>query len=221
MKILKYIMFSVLLAGLTATVQAQNKWESAIRNFEKQDSSARPAPGGILFTGSSSIAKWTDIQSYFPGYRVINRGFGGSEFSDLLYYADRVIMPYKPSKIFIYEGDNDLAAGKKVPEIMQQARDLREKIGKALPGVPVAFISAKPSIARWELREAYESLNAELKKYAEATLLTMYADVWTPMLDRSGKPLPLFVQDNLHMTPEGYRIWQKVMLDLLPAGRKD
>ncbi len=221
MKILKYIVFSVLLGSLTAAAQEQNKWEATIRNFERQDSVARPAPGGILFTGSSSIAKWTSIQHYFPEYRVINRGFGGSEFSDLLYYADRVIMPYSPSKVFIYEGDNDLAAGKKVPEIMRQARTLREKIGKALPGVPVVFISAKPSIARWALRDGYESLNAELKKYADATPLTMYADVWTPMLDGSGQPLPVFVQDNLHMTPEGYRIWQKALLDLLPAERKD
>ena len=219
---LRCLMFSaILLGGLSAAAQEQNKWESAIRNFERQDSVSRPETGGILFTGSSSIAMWKDIQSYFPGYRVINRGFGGSEFSDLLFYADRVILPYKPSKIFIYEGDNDLAAGKDISLIMRQAKTLREKIAKALPRVPVVFIAAKPSIARWQLREKYESLNAELKRYADQAPLTMYADVWTPMLEKSGKPKPVFLQDDLHMTAEGYRIWQKVMLDLLPPAKKD
>lgn len=83
---LRCLMFSaILLGGLSAAAQEQNKWEPTIRKFESQDSVSRPEAGGILFTGSSSIAMWKDIQSYFPGYRVINRGFGGSEFSDLLF----------------------------------------------------------------------------------------------------------------------------------------
>jgi lysophospholipase L1-like esterase len=71
------------------------------------------------------------------------------------------------------------------------------------------------------LREKYQRLNKALREYTDATPLTMFADVWTPMLDKSGKPLPVFLEDNLHMTAEGYRIWQKVLREYIPANIKD
>ncbi|HEY0898381.1 MAG TPA: GDSL-type esterase/lipase family protein [Sphingobacteriaceae bacterium] len=218
----KYLIISCLLLWvLPAAAQLTNKWEPSIRLFEKQDAAQKPGEGAILFVGSSSIAKWTDIHAYFPNYRVLNRGFGGSEFSDLLHYADRVILPYKPSKIFIYEGDNDVASGKSPALIFAQAVKLREIIRKALPGVPVVFISVKPSIARWHLKADFEAVNEKLKRYARRKSLTMYADVWTPMLDGSGKVLPVFLADDLHMTAAGYKIWQKALSPYMPPAKKD
>lgn len=222
MKNRKYLIISCLLFWvLPVAAQLPNKWEQSILQFEKKDAAENPKEGAILFVGSSSIAKWTDIQSYFPNYRVINRGFGGSEFSDLLHYANRVILPYKPSKIFIYEGDNDVASGKSPGLIFSQAVRLREIIRRALPAVPVVFISVKPSIARWHMKDDFLTVNQKLKRYARKKSLTMYADVWTPMLDASGKVLPVFLADDLHMTAEGYKIWQKALSPYMPATKKD
>jgi hypothetical protein len=41
---------------------------------------------------------------------IIKRGFGGSLLSDSEHFADRIIIPYKPKRVFVYAGDNDLAA---------------------------------------------------------------------------------------------------------------
>ncbi|MNL22610.1 hypothetical protein D3C87_1439630 [compost metagenome] len=143
---------------------------------------------------------------------MINRGFGGSKFEDLLYFSDRVIMPYKPAKIFIYEGDNDISAKVDIPLILERAKTLRKKIARELPGVPVVFISVKPSVARWYLKDKFETFNKELKKYASKEKLTAFADVWTPMLDANGEVFKdVFLKDNLHMKPNGYQIWQKAL----------
>src|SRR5690606_38372838 len=117
-----------------------------------------------------------------------------------------------PSKIVIYEGDNDIAAGESAKDILKEAKKLRRMIKKELPGVPVVFIPAKPSIARWELKEKYEVFNEKLKNYAEEEELTMFADVYSAMLDDSGMVYKhIFIEDNLHMNAEGYKIWQSVL----------
>jgi lysophospholipase L1-like esterase len=207
----------LMILGTAASVAAQEKgperWEETIRKFEMKDKEMKPEPGAILFVGSSSIAKWQDVGEYFPEARVINRGFGGTQFEDVIYYADRVIYPYQPSKIFIYEGDNDIGTGDSPKSVLKEAKKLRKMIAKNLgKEVSVIFISHKPSVARWNLKEKYEEANALLKKYADKKPYTEFADVWTPALDENGMVFKhIFVQDNLHMNADGYKIWQKVL----------
>lgn len=198
--------------------QDPTRFESAIQKFEAMDKANPVEPGAVLFVGSSSIVGWKDVAEQFPNYPVLNRGFGGSQFSDLLYYADRVIFPYQPSKIFVYEGDNDISAGKSTKTILKEAKKLRKRIKKKLgAAVPVIFISPKPSVARWNLKKEYEVTNAALKAYTEKTANTEYADVWTPAIGADGKVFThIFVEDNLHMNAEGYKIWKAVIKTFLP-----
>jgi lysophospholipase L1-like esterase len=211
------ILFSALALPLLAQKEGPERWEKTIREFEKADRANPPQPGGVLFTGSSSIALWKDIASYFPEHRVLNRGFGGSNFSDLLYYAERVIMPYQPTKIFIYEGDNDITQGDSPDQILANARQLRTLIREKLGDTPVVFISPKPSVARWQFKETYEAVNRALKAYAESEPNTEFADVWTPALDNDGNvKKDIFVKDNLHLNAKGYEIWQQVLSKYLP-----
>lgn len=187
-------------------------FQKDIKDFDQRDTIENVHTGSNLFVGSSSITYWKDIASYFPESYVINRGFGGSKFEDLLHYADRVIMPYKPARIFIYEGDNDIASNVDTETIISQAKSLREKIADAFPSVMVVFIAAKPSVARWPMKDKYIAVNKALKEYAEQEKLTAFADVWTPMLDEKGVVLTdVFLKDNLHMKANGYEIWRKVL----------
>src|SRR4051812_34351128 len=61
---------------------------SEIEQFEKQDSIAFPPKNAIEFIGSSSIRLWNNINSYFPGFTIIQRGFGGSGLTDLSNYIN-------------------------------------------------------------------------------------------------------------------------------------
>ena len=68
------------------------RWESAIAEFEAEDRANPPAEDGIIFLGSSSIRMW-DVKKWFPGLPVVNRGFGGSQIADSLFYAERIVVP--------------------------------------------------------------------------------------------------------------------------------
>jgi lysophospholipase L1-like esterase len=205
------IIFSGYVYPSGAQVPDPLKWEESVLKFEKQDKEVTPPQNANLFTGSSSITIW-NMTDYFPEHKVLNRGFGGSQFSDLLYYLDRVVIPYKPAKVFIYEGDNDIAAGEDPKAILKEAKKIRKIIARKLRGVPVVFISIKPSIARWKFKAQCEALNGDLKRYAKRARRTEYVDVWSPMLDETGNVFAhVFREDGLHMNDAGYKIWQSVL----------
>lgn len=208
--LLLFLLFST---PLLAQQADPTRFESTIEEFEAADRENPVPEGVVLFTGSSSVRFWESLADDFPDYRVLNRGFGGSEFSDLIHYADRVIYPYQPSVIFIYEGDNDINAGDTPQEVLEQARELRGMIATALgDSTPVVFISPKPSVARWQLKEQYEAANALLEDYAGDTPHTYFADVWTPSLQANGEVRDdIFIEDDLHMNAKGYAIWRGVI----------
>lgn len=164
----------------------------------------------VLFTGSSSVRMWKDLATDFPDHQIVNTGFGGSHASDLLYYIDELILDYNPKKVFIYEGDNDIAAEKSIQKIIETINLIVTQIQLNLPETEIILISAKPSVARWELAEKYMALNQEMKTYSVVKENVSYADIWTGMLGKDKKPLPdIFLEDNLHMNREGYDIWKE------------
>jgi len=197
---------------LTHGQQTDAAFGEEIRAFRKQDSLALPSGRPILFIGSSSFRLWKDVQDYFPGHPILNRGFGGSTLSDLIYYAKDIIMPYEVRQVVIYCGENDLAsADSAAPElVLSRFEQLFNLVRAYHPGVPVVYISIKPSPSRQHLLPRMESANRLISQYLSRQSRTVFVDVFSKMLDAEGKPDPhLFIEDNLHMNAAGYAIWQK------------
>jgi lysophospholipase L1-like esterase len=185
-----------------------------IQRFKTQDSIQFPPKNTILFIGSSSFTKWTDVQNYFPGYTIINRGFGGSSLPDLIRYAGDIIFPYKPRQVVIYCGDNDLAASDTVSAqtVFNRFQQLFAMIREKLPATSVAFVSIKPSPSRQRLMPKMREANLLIKKFLKQKKNTAFIDVYHKMLTKDGTPLKdIFLEDDLHMNAKGYAIWQKVM----------
>lgn len=208
----KIIALILIVFGAVFNLQAQDPTRFA-QQIEEILTSQQDAPASpIIFTGSSSVRMWKSLATDFPNHPVLNRGFGGSQMSDLLYYLDRLVIADQPKQVFIYEGDNDISAGKSNKEILKDFKEGYKRIRKALPDTEIVLISPKPSIARWELRSQYETLNAALAKWAGKKKNLRFADVWVPMLNAQGEPMPdIFIQDNLHMNAKGYAIWREVI----------
>ncbi|MDG2534631.1 SGNH/GDSL hydrolase family protein [Sphingomonas sp. HITSZ_GF] len=180
-----------------------------IAAFEARDALAKPARGGILFLGSSSIRMWTDLAHDFPGLNVINRGFGGSTIPDSVRYVDRIVTPYAPKTIVFYAGDNDLGAGHTPDEVFADFQALVTKVHAKLPTTRILFVSIKPSISRWQLIDGIRATNALVRDYVASDPTLGYVDIFPAMLGRDGKPRPeLYRQDGLHMTRAGYDIWR-------------
>lgn len=209
-------MLFILIALLASFhLKAQPRFSKEIQVFLKADSISVPAKGQILFVGSSSFTFWKDVHDYFPGYAILNRGFGGSTLRDLIRYADSVIIPYQPKQIIIYCGENDLAdsVGTQPQQVLQRFQALMSIIRKTLgKKVPVVFVSIKPSPSRWKLEPAFVKTNELIKTWLGKDKRATYIDVHQAMLLPDGNVNPeLFIKDNLHMNAKGYAIWQKII----------
>lgn len=197
-----------------SSLMAQDPFAGEIAAFKKQDSVQPPPQGAILFVGSSSFRKWVDVQKDFPGYPIINRGFGGSTLPDVIRYAGDIIFPYHPRQIVVYCGDNDLAASDTVTAQMVYTRFLQlyRMIRSSLKQVDVLYVSIKPSPSREKLMPRMEAANRLIRDFLRGQSHAAFADVYHKMLDKADHPIgDLFLEDNLHMNQKGYAIWQHVI----------
>ncbi len=195
----------------TPPVVDEPRWEKSIRAFEHQDAENAPPKGEILFIGSSSIVMWKTDED-FPDLNIINRGFGGSQTSDSVQYADRIAIPYAPRLVVLYAGDNDIAAGKFPEEVFEDTKTFFALIHHALPETRILYIAIKPSISRWNRVEKMRATNSLVRAYTETDTRLQFVDVDTPMLGEDGQPrAELFLDDGLHLTREGYDLWNAII----------
>lgn len=213
-----YFMFYILYWPVKFGLQAQ-PFKQEIVQFQKSDSIVMPPKGQIVFAGSSSFTKWKDVAMYFPGYPIINRGFGGATLVDLIYYVDEAIIKYQPKKVFIYCGENDIADVDTVSPatVFNRFKTLHTILLKKLPrATKIVFVSLKPSIARWHLESKFMEANQLIQSYIATQKNIQYLDVHALMLDENKEVLKdIFIADKLHLNPKGYLIWQKAFAPYL------
>lgn len=192
-------------------------FEKAIVQFEETDSIEFPPKESVVVIGSSSIRAWhTTISEDLAPLTIIPRGFGGSNMNDVSYYANRIILPYEPRAVVIYEGDNDIAQGMSPSRIVTTFNKLIKSIHNELPKCRIYFLSIKPSISRWNLWEDMQKTNKLIEKECSKNVLLTYVDVASPMLNENGLPRKdIFLEDNLHMNSVGYNIWKNVLKPIL------
>ena len=191
--------------------KTENRWEPKILQFEAMDRRQFPPQDGILFVGSSSIVGW-DLAKCFPDLPAINRGFGGSQISDSVTYAGRIVLPYRPKIIVFYAGDNDVAAGKSPRQVLADYREFVAKVHQGLPETRIVYIAIKPSIRRWKLVDKMREANALIEAVAAKDGRLTFVDVDKPMIGDDGKPRgEIFKPDGLHLNPEGYRLWSDLV----------
>lgn len=205
---------SLCISVFTLKIFAQQPFETDIRAFKVEDNLHKPPQHAILFVGSSSFTKWKDVQSYFPGYTIINRGFGGSALPDVIRYANDIIFPYNPKQIVIYCGENDFAADSTLPAetVFERFKTLYGMIRAKMKTVPVDFISIKPSPSRRQYWTKMIEANAMIKDYISKQSNASFINVYDLMLNSHNEPKPeIFLSDSLHMNKNGYAIWQKAI----------
>ena len=203
--------------GLQAGAQASTNWyEKSMAAFAAEDRTNPPPAGAILLVGDSQFRKWKMVQSDLPGYKIINRGFGGSMMSELLVCMDRIVLPYHPRMIVVCEGGNDLQSGRTPEELLADVKTFVKRVREVMPNVPIVFSGLTPSPARWSGRDVRLRFNALLKPYLATGKNLIYLDLFDAYLGPDGKPdETLFLDDKLHNSPKGYAVRARLMRPVL------
>ena len=131
----------LLAVAVVAKEPDPQRWESAIAKFEKEDAAAPPPKGGVVFTGSSSIAGWKELDKYFPEHKVLNRGFGGSTLPDVNHFVERTVIKHEPRIVVLFCGGNDMAGGRSPQQVFADFRTFYRTVQAKLPETRVVYLS--------------------------------------------------------------------------------
>ncbi len=212
----KAIIFTILFisaGSIFAQYPRASLWTSAMSSFAAQDAANGIQKDVVLFVGSSTFTMWNSLQTDFPKSKVLNRAFGGSMMTDLIYFFNQVVAPYNPRQVVIYEGDNDLFETTKTPDnFMEDVITMARLINIYFPNAEILLVSIKPSPSRIASFPKYLTANGLMKSYAEKNAHIKYLDTWTPMLKQDGTPeTSYFLADMLHMNASGYALWKSIL----------
>jgi hypothetical protein len=211
----KILLFFIGIALTTQGCAQQSfPFENEIRAFKYQDSLNFPKPDGILFIGSSSIRKWTDLEQRFPNEPIIRRGVGGCFLWQVVdFYTPYILFPYHPRKIFIYAGENDIGSGKSGQFVESEFEELWGMIHDKLPQAEIYFMAIKPSPVRMQYFAEVDKANALIKAWLKDKPRSYFIDV-ASVIYKPGTTVPdssLFQSDYLHLNNKGYDKWQQVL----------
>lgn len=169
----------------------------------------------LWFVGSSSIRRWDSLERDMAPWIAHNRGINDATFDEILpRFANVDPTTPRPDAIILYAGENDLARGHPVRQIVHQLAQFLEMRSELLGDVPVLVLSAKPSPGRWHLFPDQKLLNAAAIRLLPHMPDTHYIDITTPLL-KDGKLGDNYQADRVHMNEAGYRIWADVVRDEL------
>ncbi len=193
--------------------------EQMVRDFHVWNTEA--FKGQIVFTGSSlmemfPIHKW--VKELGPNAPIIyNRGVGGYRTTDLLPILDACVFEFKPRKVFINIGTNDLSDGNvSLEEVMSNYDKIITQIEQQLPGViiymmayyPINYEAATEEMKPCLLIRTNEKINKanEMVAALAAKHNQRFINVNAPLTDELGRLKAEYTIEGMHIKPEGYRV---------------
>lgn len=194
-------------------------WESDIESFLKEDEKNGYLKDAVLFVGSSSIRFWTSLEKDLEPFPVIKRGFGGSKLDDIIYYTDKIIIPYQPKAIVFYAGTNDIAGYSNDKSAIQVAESffrLAEIVTKALPDTVLYYLPITPTVSRWGIWPEANTANRLIREESQKHNNIHYLETTSHFLNENGEPRKeLFFWDGVHLNSKGYEVWARIIKETL------
>jgi lysophospholipase L1-like esterase len=191
-------------------------YENEVQRLEKERTELTYDPK-LLFYGSSSIRLWETLYDDFADYKPVNLGFGGSTLAACDWFFDRLVSPFHPDSIIVYAGDNDLGDGRHPEEVFIFFQQLVARTRRQFGDIPLAYISVKPSISRWNIVDSIRYCNKiieeEIKRQADHLY---FINIYNRMTDNAGYPKREFLDpDGLHINEKGYALWKGIIRQYL------
>lgn len=201
---------------LPAASDSIDRFENEIKAFEAGDKRKPVKPGETLFIGSSTFRLWRNLEQEFQNEHAVNRAFGGATIDEINHYANRIVIPYKPSRIVFYAGTNDLADGDSAKDVYEDFLEFERIVHKSLPKTKIYFVSVNPGPSRVKLQKLYDETNSLVSREAQRSHRFKFVDIRPVMYDSKGRlKEQLFGFDRLHMNKAGQDLWEPIIKDAL------
>jgi lysophospholipase L1-like esterase/phosphoserine phosphatase len=183
------------------------RWEQEVAAIEQAVRDRPPAPGGVLFLGSSNIRMWNTLADDFAGLNPLNRGVGGAQLAELVALAPRLVGAAEPAVVVVSAGSNDIAAGATPEQVHDAFVKLVAVLHDHVPDAPIVYQAIAPSIKRWEQWEKHKAANDLVRRFiaaqGEGSGLA-FVDVSAAFLDANGRPAwECLLDDLLHPSDLG------------------
>jgi lysophospholipase L1-like esterase len=194
-------------------------WNNRVGDFKEQNLAWQ----NVVLLGDS-ITEGFEVQKYFSGCRVINRGIGADMIGNamaagdprgVLQRLDNSVFDCAPAAVFILIGINDLNGGHTLDQMTDGYRELLKRIRAKRPDLPVYVQSVLPTRASFAGKNAaIVEFNTRLVALA-AEFKCSYLDLHPLLCDAKGELKEDFTKDGLHLTDPAYLIWREQIFKAL------
>ena len=160
-----------------------------------------------LFVGDSDIDYW-DTSEFANSENV---GVAGSVCSDVNEKLSRQLRKYKPARVVIVCGENDLWD----QSVDDTFDNFTVAIGKIIDfGARAIYLGTKPEPETTSLHVEYQEYDAKIREYVNELKASdpvsppplVMVDVY-PAFEDMGNPDDLYQRDKLHLSMKGYGYW--------------
>lgn len=219
---MSYKVFLFLIAAFAVTsLKAQNTDWANIQKYSNQNNGIKMEKQKpiAVFMGNSITEIWANQNpDFFKDNDYVGRGIGGQITPQMLGRFREDVLNLKPKVVVINGGINDIAENMGVPykeELTFGYIKSMAELAKA-NGIKVILTSVLPAAnIPWnsnirEVPEKVESLNRNIKAYAEANKFA-YVDYYSSLVDQNRGMKASFTTDGVHVSPEGYKIMDKII----------
>ena len=199
----------ILIGSLRHPFGDPDAWRASIHRFEANDKVNPPAPGGIVFVGSSSFTFWSTMEQDLAPLPVINRGFGGAMIDDVVRYVDRIIVPYKPKAVVLYAGANDIVdpRAKSPKRVAERFCTFVGRVRENLPDALIFYIGITPTPSGWKWWPIANETNQLISDIVSADSKLRFIDLSDLLLGDDMLPERNLYGDNGHLNELGYERW--------------
>lgn len=158
----------------------------------------------LMLVGDSMI-EFFDWQDRFPGREVENLGRSGESVEELQVRALSIVDRHEaPDLVLIMIGTNNVAMENF--NFLAAYEGILDTFQEAYPAATLVVNSLLPMELNYLAPDTVARVNSSLKSLA-ATANALYLDVWSAMVDKSGAVLEDILEDEVHLSFHGYRIW--------------
>jgi lysophospholipase L1-like esterase len=169
----------------------------------------------IIFLGNSITdgGEWTEM---FADLKVKNRGISGDVTSGVLNRLDEVYARL-PDKVFLLIGINDLARNITPDSVVKNILWINALIKEKSPQTKLYIQSLFPVNEKFGKFEGHTSKKAEIIKVNKLLFDSAsrygynFIDVFSTLVDSTGRMRREYTNDGLHLTGTGYMKWKEVI----------